>query len=178
MPRENTNLVWIDIETTGLQPDNDEILEVCCVVTSKDLDIIAVSDSFVIHNNYEVIMKMDDWCKNTHKNNGLIQEVLISNLGKEEVESNILEFLNLWIDFKSSPMCGSSVHFDRSFLKNYMPKLENYFTHRNLDVSSMKEVVYKWYDFEYIKDEVEHRAKPDIIQSIQELEFYKKNFFI
>lgn len=178
MPKEDADLVWIDIETTGLNPNNDEILEVCCIITSKDLDIRAISDSFVIHNNDEVIMKMDDWCKNTHKNNGLIQEVLISNIRTEEAESKLLEFLNLWTDFKSSPMCGSSVHFDRSFLKKYMPRLEDYFTHRNLDVSSMKEVVYRWYDFEYIKDKNEHRAKSDIIQSIEELKFYKKNFFI
>lgn len=175
MFKDELYLIWVDIETTGLNPSEDEILEICCVITDKDLNIKASSKSLVISTN---IYHMNDWCMEMHSKNGLIKDVLKSNLKIKDAEAELLKFIQSWSNYKTSPMCGSSVHFDRSFLKVHMPLIEDYFSYRNIDVSSFKEIIYRWYDVSYSKSEDNHRAESDIIQSIKELNFYKNNYFI
>lgn len=168
-------LIWVDIETTGLNPFQDKILEICCVITDRNLNIEASSKNLVINTD---ICYMNDWCVKTHSENGLIEDVLNSTLNIQEAETKLLKFLQSWSDYKKSPMCGSSVHFDRSFLRVHMPLVEDYFTYRNIDVSSFKEVTHRWYDVDYFKSKSNHRAESDIIQSIKELSFYRRNYFI
>lgn len=175
MFEEEQYLIWVDIETTGLNPSEDKILEVCCVITDKNLNIKASSKNLVISTN---VCDMNDWCLKTHTKNGLVEDVLLSSLKINDVEIELLKFLQSWSDYKTSPMCGSSVHFDRSFLKVHMPLIEDYFTHRNVDVSSFKEMTHRWYDVGYSKNENNHRAESDILESIGELKFYRNRYFV
>ena len=140
MAQDQNNLVWLDMEMTGLNPDTDRIIEVAIVVTDSQLNAVAVAPVLVVHQPDAVLEAMDDWNKGTHSRTGLIDKVKASRLTAEEVENELLAFLVQHVPKQTSPMCGNSICQDRRFLARHMPKLEAYFHYRNLDVSTLKEL--------------------------------------
>jgi oligoribonuclease len=138
------NLIWIDMEMTGLQPDSDRIIEIALVVTDAQLTVLAESQVWVLHQPDEVLDAMDSWNKGTHKKTGLIEKVRASGLAEATVEAGAIEFLAQHVAPNASPMCGNSICQDRRFLARWMPQLESYFHYRNLDVSTLKELVRRW----------------------------------
>ena len=145
MAQENNNhLIWLDMEMTGLSPENDRILEVALVVTDSDLNTLAEAPVLVVHQSDAVLDGMDNWNKGTHGKSGLIDKVKASTLGDADVEAQMIEFLKQHVGAGKSPMCGNSICQDRRFMANYMPKLEAYFHYRNLDVSTLKELARRW----------------------------------
>jgi oligoribonuclease len=180
MPPESTNpasnLIWLDMEMTGLQPERDRIIEVALLVTDSQLNILSQSDVWVLHQPREVLDAMDSWNKGTHAKTGLIERVNASTLVEAQVEVRALEFLAQHVPANVSPMCGNSICQDRRFLARWMPRLEAYFHYRNLDVSTLKELVRRWKP-ELMKGftkEGKHEALADILESIEELKFYRK----
>jgi oligoribonuclease len=170
------NLIWIDMEMTGLQPDSDRILEVAVLVTDAQLKILAESPVWVLHQPDEVLDAMDAWNKATHAKTGLIARVKGATLGEAQAEAQALEFLAPHVPANTSPMCGNSICQDRRFLARWMPRLEGYFHYRNLDVSTLKELVRRWKP-ELAKGftkEGKHEALADILESIEELKFYRR----
>ncbi|HYL90313.1 MAG TPA: oligoribonuclease [Burkholderiales bacterium] len=177
MAGDPNNLVWIDMEMTGLQPDSDRIIEIAMLVTDPQLAVIAEGPVLVVHQPDVVLEAMDSWNKSTHKKSGLIDRVRASRLAEADVERAALEFLSQHVPASSSPMCGNSICQDRRFLARWMPKLEAYFHYRNLDVSTLKELVRRWKP-ELMKGftkEGKHEALADIVESIEELKFYRKS---
>jgi len=171
------NLIWIDMEMTGLQPDSDRILEIAVLVTDPQLNILAESPVWVLHQPDAVLDAMDAWNKATHAKTGLIARVKASTLGEAQAETQALEFLEQHVPASASPMCGNSICQDRRFLARWMPRLEGYFHYRNLDVSTLKELVRRWKP-ELAKGftkEGKHEALADILESIEELKFYRKS---
>src|SRR5690349_22264601 len=170
------NLIWIDMEMTGLQPDSDRIIEIAVLVTSAQLEIIAEGPVLVVHQPDEVLAAMDSWNQSTHRKTGLIERVRASRTSEAEAERRMLEFLEAHVPANASPMCGNSICQDRRFLARWMPRLEAHFHYRNLDVSTLKELVKRW------KPEVakgfakhgKHEALADIVESIEELRYYRK----
>ena len=132
------------MEMTGLNPEHDRIIEVAMIITDSDLNVLAQSDVYVIHQSDELLDGMDEWNTATHGRTGLTQRVRESKLTEAEVEQNLLDFMSAWIPEKSTPMCGNSIHQDRRFMVKYMPRLEAYFHYRNLDVSTLKELAKRW----------------------------------
>lgn len=178
MPQDQNNLVWIDMEMTGLLPDSDRIIEVAIVVTDAKLDVVAEAPVLVVHQLDAVLSGMDEWNKATHGRTGLTERVRASQLAEGQVEQRMLEFLAAHVPIRTSPMCGNSVCQDRRFLARYMPKLEAYFHYRNLDVSTLKELVRRWRP-ELTKGLVKkgkHEALADIYESIDELKYYREHF--
>ena len=176
MPADPNNLIWLDMEMTGLQPDSDRIIEVAVVVSDAQLQVIAQSPVWVVHQPAEVLDAMDSWNKGTHGKSGLIDKVLASALSEAETEARAIEFLRPLVPQGVSPMCGNSICQDRRFLARWMPKLEAYFHYRNLDVSTLKELVKRWKP-EALKGfvkEGKHEALADILESIEELKYYRK----
>jgi oligoribonuclease len=176
MPSDANNLIWIDMEMTGLVPDTDRIIEIAMLVTDADLRVLAEGPVLVIHQPDEVLEAMDSWNKGTHKKSGLIDKVRASRLAEAEAEKQAVEFLRQHIAANVSPMCGNSICQDRRFLARWMPKLEAHFHYRNLDVSTLKELVRRWKP-EVLKGfskEGKHEALADILESIEELKFYRK----
>jgi oligoribonuclease len=177
MAQDPNNLIWIDMEMSGLNPETDRILEVAIVVTTSQLDVVAEAPVLVVHQPDAVLDVMDDWNKGTHGKSGLIDRVKASTLSDAEVEAQMIAFLSQYVPPKLSPICGNSVHQDRRFLVCYMPKLEAYFLYRNLDVSTLKELARRW------KPEVmagltkhgKHEALADIHESIAELRYYREH---
>ena len=181
MPAESTispaNLVWLDMEMTGLAPERDRILEMALLVTDAQLNLLATSDVWVLHQPREVLDAMDSWNRGTHAKTGLIERVNASRLTEAEVEAKALEFLARHVPANVSPMCGNSICQDRRFLARWMPRLEAHFHYRNLDVSTLKELVRRWKP-ELLKGftkEGKHEALADILESIEELKFYRKS---
>lgn len=172
------NLAWIDLEMTGLDPYHNRIIEAAMVITDIDLNVLEQSEILVIHQNDELLSSMDAWNTATHTRTGLIERVRASQLNEEQVEEKLLEFIKKWIPEKTSPMCGNSVHQDRRFLLKYMPKLEAYFHYRNLDVSTLKELSRRWNPTVYrgLKKKGAHQALEDILESVEELRYYRENF--
>ncbi len=170
------NLVWIDMEMTGLQPDSDRIIEVAMVVTDAQLAVLGVSAAWVIHQPDEVLDAMDSWNKGTHGKSGLIEKVRASAFTEAQVEAAALEFLKPLVPAGASPMCGNSICQDRRFLARSMPQLERYFHYRNLDVSTLKELVKRWKPeaAKGFSKEGKHEALADIYDSIEELRYYRK----
>ncbi len=170
------NLVWIDMEMTGLQPDSDRIIEVAMVVTDAQLAVLGVSAAWVIHQPDEVLDAMDSWNKGTHGKSGLIEKVRASAFTEAQVEAAALEFLKPLVPAGASPMCGNSICQDRRFLARSMPQLERYFHYRNLDVSTLKELVKRWKPeaAKGFSKEGKHEALADIYDSIDELRYYRK----
>ena len=179
MDADKSNLIWVDLEMTGLDTANDEIIEAAVVVTDSELEVLAESPSYVIHQTDEVLEAMDDWNKEQHSKSGLIDEVRSSRLCYSEVEEQILKLLAKHAVAGFSPMCGNSICQDRRFLHRLMPKLEQFFHYRNLDVSTLKELTKRWtpqVSFENGKKS-KHRAIDDIHHSIAELKLYRKKLF-
>jgi oligoribonuclease len=176
MPSDANNLIWIDMEMTGLVPDTDRIIEIAMLVTDADLRVLAEGPVLVIHQPDEVLEAMDSWNRGTHKKSGLIDKVRASRLTEAEAERQAVEFLREHVAANVSPMCGNSICQDRRFLARWMPKLEAHFHYRNLDVSTLKELVRRWKP-EVLKGfskEGKHEALADILESIEELKFYRK----
>ncbi|GBG12958.1 oligoribonuclease [Novimethylophilus kurashikiensis] len=178
MAQDNDNLIWIDLEMSGLQPDSDRILEMAIIVTDVHLNTIAESPVLVVHQSDEVLDGMDAWNKGTHGKSGLIDKVKASTLTEAEAEAQMIEFLKQYVPASKSPMCGNSICQDRRFLARYMPKLEAYFHYRNLDVSVFKELARRWRPklYDGFKKASSHTAMADILESIEELKYYREHF--
>jgi oligoribonuclease len=176
MPQDQNNLVWLDMEMTGLVPDSDRVIELAMVVTDAQLNILAESPVQVIHQPDEVLDAMDNWNKSTHAKSGLIEKVRASLLDEAQVETAAIAFLREYVPAGTSPMCGNSICQDRRFMARWLPKLEAYFHYRNLDVSTLKELVRRWKP-ELAKGfakEGKHEALADIHESIEELKYYRR----
>lgn len=178
MAQDQNNLVWIDMEMTGLNPDTDRVIEVALVVTNSALEVVAEAPVLVVHQTDEALDAMDDWNKNTHGRSGLISKVRESRLTESFVEEQMVEFLKQHVGSRLSPMCGNSICQDRRFLARWMPKLEDYFHYRNLDVSTLKELVKRWRPelAKGLSKHGKHEALADIYESIEELKYYREHF--
>ena len=170
------NLIWIDMEMTGLQPDSDRIIELALIVTDGQLAVLAESPVWAVRQPDEVLAAMDSWNKSTHGKSGLIERVRASRLAEADVENMALEFLKAHIPPNLSPMCGNSICQDRRFLARWMPALEAHFHYRNLDVSTLKEIVRRWKPeiAKGFSKEGKHQALADIYDSLEELKYYRK----
>jgi oligoribonuclease len=173
------NLIWIDLEMTGLDPNNDVIIEIATVVTDNDLNVLAEGPNLAVRQPQSALDGMDEWNQRTHGNSGLVSRVLSSHTSNDEAERLSIEFLKKWVPAGASPMCGNSIHQDRRFLEKYMPNLEAYFHYRNLDVSTIKELVRRWRpDFkQHLQKKGTHLALEDIRESLAELAFYRTYVF-
>ncbi|MFD2365993.1 oligoribonuclease [Pseudoduganella sp. GCM10020061] len=172
------NLVWVDMEMTGLDPDNDKIIEVAVVVTDMHLNILAEGPVFAIHQSDETLDKMDSWNKGTHGRSGLIDRVKASNVTEADAETALIAFLKNFVPAGKSPMCGNTICQDRRFMARGMPKLEAFFHYRNLDVSTLKELCRRWKPelASGFKKHQKHTALADIVESIEELRYYREHF--
>jgi oligoribonuclease len=177
MAQESQNLIWIDLEMTGLDPQNDSIIEIATVVTDKDLHVLAEGPVLAIHQSETVLARMDDWNRKHHGESGLVDRVRESRLDEAEAERITVEFLQAFVPAGASPMCGNSICQDRRFLARGMPRLEAYFHYRNLDVSTLKELAGRWAPQvkEGFKKKNSHRALDDILESIAELRYYRQH---
>ncbi len=172
------NLIWVDMEMTGLDPDTDKIIEVAVVVTDMQLNVLAEGPVFAIHQSDETLNKMDAWNKGTHGRSGLIDRVKASTVTEEDASKALIEFLRTYVPAGKSPMCGNTICQDRRFMARGMPKLEAFFHYRNLDVSTLKELCRRWKPelASGFKKHQKHTALADIIESIEELKYYRANF--
>ena len=178
LKKSDQNLVWLDCEMSGLDPEKEHLLEIAVVVTSADLSVRVEGPVFVIHQSDAVLDAMDSWNKGTHGRSGLIDKVKTSTVDEAEAEKQLIEFIGRYIPKQGSPMCGNTIGQDRRFLVKYMPKLEAYFHYRNLDVSTLKELAKRWKPAAYnsFKKEQAHTALADVHESIEELAHYRKTF--
>jgi oligoribonuclease len=178
--RKNDRLVWVDMEMSGLLPETDRILEIAMIVTDGDLNIVAEGPVLVVHQEDAVLDRMDAWNKGTHGRSGLIDKVKASTLSEVDVEAACLAFLKQHVKSSISPMCGNTIHQDRRFMNRYMPKLEAYFHYRNIDVSSIKELCKRWQPevAKGFSKQQAHTALADIIESVEELRYYREKLFI
>ncbi|MFJ2987650.1 oligoribonuclease [Collimonas sp. NPDC087041] len=172
------NLIWVDMEMTGLNPDSDRIIEVAVVVTDPQLNILAEGPVFAIHQADEIMDGMDAWNKGTHGRSGLIEKVKASTVTESDAELALIEFLKKYVPNGKSPMCGNTICQDRRFMARGMPKLEAFFHYRNLDVSTLKELCRRWKPelASGFKKHQKHTALADIIESIEELRYYREHF--
>ena len=175
---KKTNLIWIDLEMTGLIPEHDVIIEIATVVTDAQLNVVDEGPSIAIHQSNELLDGMDEWNTNQHNHSGLVKRVQESKISIAEAESQTLNFLMKYVDLGVSPMCGNSICQDRRFLYNYMPDLEKFFHYRHIDVSTLKELAVRWkpniISTSYKKSR--HLALSDIYDSINELKHYREHF--
>ena len=174
------NLVWIDLEMTGLDPSKHVIIEIASIVTDSNLNILAEGPVIAINRTEEELNEIDDWSLKTHTSSGLIERVKKSDIKIKEAEKDTLQFLQDWVPNGASPLCGNSVHQDRRFLRLEMSDIESYLHYRIIDVSSIKEIVSRWYEkkaYFPIKPK-KHLALDDIRESIKELEWYRNKVFV
>lgn len=178
MTADANNLIWVDMEMSGLDPEVEKVLEVAIVVTDTHLNTVAEGPVVVVHQNAAVLDAMDAWNKNTHAKSGLIERVKASTLSEADCDGKLVEFLQQHVPAGVSPLCGNSVHQDRRFMVKYLPRFEAHFHYRNLDVSTLKELMRRW------KPELaagmtkhgRHEALADIYESIEELKYYRDHF--
>ncbi|MBQ5950082.1 MULTISPECIES: oligoribonuclease [unclassified Massilia] len=172
------NLVWVDMEMTGLDPDTDRIIEIAVIVTDAQLNVVAEGPVFAIHQSDETLDKMDAWNKGTHGKSGLIDRVKASTVDEAQAEEALIAFLKQYVPANKSPMCGNSICQDRRFMARGMPKLEAFFHYRNLDVSTLKELCRRWKPelATGFKKHQKHTALADITESIEELKYYREHF--
>lgn len=176
---DENNLIWIDLEMTGLEPDTDVIIEMATIITDSDLNVLAEGPVFAIHQPDSVLAGMDEWNTNQHGKSGLTQRVRESKISVAQAEAETIKFLEKWVSKGKSPICGNSIGQDRRFLVRGMPKLESYFHYRNLDVSTIKELARRWRPdvLAGVKKSGAHLALDDIKDSISELKHYRATFF-
>ncbi len=178
MTADKNNLIWIDLEMTGLDPDSDRIIEIATIVTDKDLNSLAEGPVLAIHQPAEILDGMGSWCQEQHGKSGLTERVRASSVSEQDAEQQTIEFLEQWVPAGKSPMCGNSICQDRRFMVRYMPALERYFHYRHIDVSTLKELAARWQP-EVLKDlkkQGSHLALDDIRDSIAELRHYREYF--
>ncbi len=178
--KSGDNLIWLDMEMSGLLPDSDRILELAAVVTDAELNVLGESPVLVIHQSDAVLEGMDAWNKGTHGRSGLIEKVKASTLDEAMATEQMVAFLKQYVPAGKSPMCGNSICQDRRFMARYMPDLEAYFHYRNLDVSVFKELARRWKPTIYsgFKKASRHEALADIYESIDELKYYREHFIV
>ncbi|MEJ5072840.1 oligoribonuclease [Enterobacter ludwigii] len=178
MSANENNLIWIDLEMTGLDPECDRIIEIATLVTDANLNILAEGPTIAVHQSDEQLALMDDWNVRTHTGSGLVDRVKASSEDDRAAELATIEFLKQWAPEGKSPICGNSVGQDRRFLVKYMPELEAYFHYRALDVSTLKELARRWKPeiLEGFKKQGTHQAMDDIRESVAELAYYRENF--
>lgn len=177
---QDDRLIWIDLEMTGLKPDEDVIIEIATVVTDKDLNVIADGPELAVHQPETALERMDEWNQRQHGRSGLIARVRASEVDTAAAEGATLDFLRQHLTAGSSPMCGNSICQDRRFLARYMPDLEKYFHYRNLDVSTLKELARRWLPSiaDGLNKKSAHLARADIYESIEELRYYRQKMFV
>lgn len=180
LPKSDLNLIWIDLEMTGLKTQTDRIIEIAVVVTDPQLTVRIEGPVLAIHQTDEVLNGMDKWNKGTHGKSGLIERVKASTVTEAEAEHAVIAFLKKYVPAHKSPMCGNSICQDRRFLANHMPKLEAFFHYRHLDVSTLKELARRWRPelVSGFKKAQKHTALADIHESIEELAYYRTHFLI
>ncbi|CCD36488.1 3'-to-5' oligoribonuclease (orn) [Candidatus Paraburkholderia kirkii UZHbot1] len=178
--RSDMNLVWLDMEMTGLDPDNDRIIEIAVVVTNSTLNRMVEGPVLAIHQSDETLVRMDEWNRNTHGRSGLTERVKASTVNEAEATRQIRDFLGQYVPPGKSPMCGNSICQDRRFMARWMPELETFFHYRNLDVSTLKELCRRWQPAIYkgFQKRAMHTALADIHESIDELKYYRQHFLI
>lgn len=179
MTQHADNLVWIDLEMTGLEPDEHRIIEIASIVTDKDLTVLAEGPVLAIHQSEAELAKMDEWNVRTHTGSGLVDRVRASTVTEAEAVARTLDFLRQWVPEQTSPLCGNSIGQDRRFLVRHMPELEAFFHYRSIDVSTVKELVRRWQPalLEQFSKKGSHLALDDIRESIAELQFYREKVF-
>lgn len=179
MSLDKENLVWVDMEMTGLHPETDVVLEIATIVTDKNLNILAEGPVLAIYQPNSILDNMDPWCIETHGKSGLTERCRNSKVTEQDAVKLTIEFLQQYVDKGVSPMCGNTIGQDRRFMNKYMPELENYFHYRNIDVSTIKELVKRWQpaSLEGFSKKGVHLALDDIRESIAELAFYRQKVF-
>ncbi len=179
MTQDPTNLIWIDLEMTGLDTQNDVIIEIATIVTDANLNVLAEGPVMAIHQDDEILNGMDEWNTRQHGSSGLVERVRKSTFSELDAERQTIDFLEPYVPPGKSPMCGNSICQDRRFMARSMPDLEEYFHYRNLDVSTIKELAARWCPeiLSGLKKEGSHLAMDDIRDSIQELKYYREHFF-
>jgi oligoribonuclease len=178
LAKHEDNLIWLDCEMTGLDPDNERLIEIAVVVTGPNLEPRIEGPVLVIHQSDELLNKMDKWNKGTHGKSGLIDKVKASTTTETDAEAEILAFLKKYVPKATSPLCGNTISQDRRFLVKYMPKLDAFFHYRNIDVSTFKELAKRWKPEVYkaFKKQQKHTALADVHESIDELVHYREHF--
>lgn len=178
MAIDEQNLIWIDLEMTGLQPEHDRIIEIATIVTDKNLNTLAEGPVLAIHQNDAVLDAMDEWNTRQHNGSGLVQRVRASSTDENDAQRQTIEFLRGYVPERTSPMCGNSICQDRRFLARYMPELEAFFHYRHVDVSTLKELAKRWAPLVAggFSKQGEHLALDDIRDSIRELQYYRERF--
>ena len=173
------NLVWIDMEMTGLDPEQNVVLEIATIITDKDLNVLAQGPVIAIHQSDEELAKMDEWNVNTHTKSGLVARVKASEHDEARAVAETLEFIRQWVPERTSPLCGNSIGQDRRFMVKHMGELEAFFHYRNVDVSTIKELVRRWQPelLDQFTKSGSHQALDDIRESIAELQFYRSHVF-
>lgn len=178
MTDKRNNLIWIDLEMTGLSPESDRIIEIATIVTDAQLNVLAEGPMLAVHQSNELLDGMDEWNTEHHNNSGLVKRVQESRISEMQAQAQTLDFLKEYVEPGMSPMCGNSICQDRRFLANYMQELEAFFHYRNLDVSTLKELARRWKPeiLAGFKKEGKHLALDDIRESIAELKYYREHF--